>query len=73
MWEGDLFVAALRGQRLWRFRLSADATEVVEGEALLVGEHGRLRQVTQAPDGSLWILTGNGGGDRILRLGPPQG
>jgi glucose/arabinose dehydrogenase len=75
-WEGDLFAAALRGQRLWRLRLDGD--ELVEAEELLVGEAGRLRQVVQAPDGSLWLLTGNRDGrgspteddDRILRLGP---
>jgi glucose/arabinose dehydrogenase/putative cell wall-binding protein len=70
-WEGDLFVAALRGSRLWRFRLTGDAQGLVEDEELLVGEHGRLRQVTQAPDGSLWVLTANGTGDRLLRIGPP--
>ncbi len=72
-WEGDLFVAALRGQRLYRMDLDAGGN-VAGVEALLVGEYGRLRHVTQAPDGSLWILTSNCGGgscsdDRIIRLG----
>ncbi len=79
-WEGDLFLASLRGQRLWRLRLGDDG-EVEEAEALLVGEHGRLRQVVQGPDGALWLLTSNRDGrgspipedDRILRLGPPTG
>ncbi|HVM00862.1 MAG TPA: PQQ-dependent sugar dehydrogenase [Egibacteraceae bacterium] len=73
-WEGDLFVAALRGQRLWRF-----PPDTADAEQLLVGELGRLRHVTKAPDGSLWILTSNRDGrgrpaaddDRIIRLGPP--
>jgi glucose/arabinose dehydrogenase len=75
-WEGDLFVAALRGQRLWRFELEAGA--IVDHEELLVGEHGRLRTVVVAPDGSLWVLTSNrdgrgspaDGDDHVLRLGP---
>jgi glucose/arabinose dehydrogenase len=76
-WEGDLFVAALRGQRLWRLELGSDGA--VEGqEELFVGELGRLRQVVQAPDGSLWVLTSNRDGrgqpaeadDRIVRIGP---
>jgi len=76
-WEGDLFLAALRGERLWR--LDLDEQGAVAGrEQLLVGEAGRLRHVAQAPDGSLWVLTSNrdgrgdpsGDDDRILRLGP---
>ncbi len=69
-WEGDLFAAALRGQRLWRIRIRAGA--VASAEALLTGQHGRLRQVRQAPDGSLWVLSGNGSDDRLLRIGPPS-
>jgi glucose/arabinose dehydrogenase len=75
-WEGELFVAALRGQRLWRFELEDGA--IVDHEELLVGEHGRLRTVVVGPDGSLWALTSNrdgrgsptDGDDRVLRLGP---
>jgi glucose/arabinose dehydrogenase len=78
-WEGDLFVAALRGERLWRLPLTEDGEVDGEPEELYVGEHGRLREVTQAPDGSLWLLTNNtdgrgdprDGDDRILRVGPP--
>lgn len=57
-WEGDLFVAALRGERLWRLELDA-AGNVTGREELLSEEVGRIRNVTQAPDGSLWITTSN--------------
>lgn len=76
-WEGDLFAAGLRGQRLYRIDLDGQG-DVAGIEAMLVGEYGRLRHVTQAPDGSLWILTSNcdgrgecptGNDDRIIRLG----
>jgi len=68
------FVAALRGQRLWAVPLRGE--EVGKPRAHFVGEHGRLRMVAVAPDGSLWLGTsntdGNGkprtGDDRILRL-----
>ena len=78
-WDGDLFVAALRGQRLYRFDLRPDGTVIGAGEELFVGTYGRLRHVEQAPDGSLWILTSNRDGrgspvaddDRIIRIGPP--
>jgi glucose/arabinose dehydrogenase len=76
-WEGTLFVAGLRGQRLWHLTFNADGS-LARREALLEGQFGRLRAVVQAPDGSLWILTSNRDGrgtpiandDRIIRLGP---
>jgi glucose/arabinose dehydrogenase len=70
---GDaLYVAALRGQRLWQVPL----TDPGRPRALLEGEFGRLRTAERAPDGSLWVLTSNRDGrgqpvredDRILRL-----
>lgn len=67
-WEEDFFMAALRGERLWR--LGIEDGEVVEREALLEGEYGRMRHVEQAPDGSLWVLTSNGQDDQIVRLAP---
>jgi glucose/arabinose dehydrogenase len=80
-WEGDLFVAALRGQRLWRLELGPDG-EVTGREELLKDEVGRIRNVVQAPDGSLWVTTSNHDGygspvsdedDRIIRLAPAGG
>ncbi|MEW6636821.1 MAG: PQQ-dependent sugar dehydrogenase [Actinomycetota bacterium] len=78
-WEGDFFMAALRGERLWRLELAEDGT-VAGSEQLLRGEYGRLRHVARAPDGSLWVLTSNRDGrgdpapedDRILRLAPAE-
>jgi glucose/arabinose dehydrogenase len=72
-------LANLRGQRLWRLELAADGT-VAGQEALFVSEYGRLRHVTLAPDGSLWMMTTNRDGrgrpapddDRILRVLPPR-
>ncbi len=71
----DLWVAALRGQRLWRVPLDGSAPQ-----ALLVGDYGRLRAAAAAPDGSLWLLTSNRDGrgdpapadDRVLRLAPAR-
>jgi glucose/arabinose dehydrogenase len=79
-WEGNLFVAGLRGERLWRLVLGSDGS-VTQRETLLQGEYGRLRHVAQAPDGSLWVLTSNRDGrgnpasddDRILRIAPAGG
>jgi glucose/arabinose dehydrogenase len=69
-----LYVAALRGERLWQVPLQGDRTGTPR--ATLQNQYGRLRAVELAPDGSLWILTSNRDGrgdptaadDRILRL-----
>lgn len=69
-----LYVAALRGHRLWRVPLDDPGRPT----ALYEGEFGRLRTVEAAPDGSLWVMTSNRDGrgdptdddDRILRLAP---
>lgn len=72
--DEGVYLAALRGERLWRVPLTDDG--VGTPQALLEGEHGRLRAVEPAPDGSLWVVTGNtdgrgdlrDGDDRILRV-----
>ena len=79
-WEGDLFVTALRGESLWRLELD-ERGNVTDRERLLDGEVGRVRDVAQAPDGSLWVSTSNrdgrgtpaGNDDRIFRLAPAGG
>lgn len=66
--DGRIWIACLRGERLYRID-----TDGSSAEQLLTGEYGRLRLVTEAPDGSLWVLTNNRTGpdyDLILRLTP---
>lgn len=71
---GAVWVAALRGARLWRVPVTADGAG--EPEALFTGEFGRLRTVVRAADGALWLTTSNRDGrgnpgaddDRLLRV-----
>jgi len=72
---GDvLYLACLRGERLWRVKTDGDSV-VGEPVALLQG-NGRLRDAALAEDGTLWVLTNNTDGrgspregdDRVLRF-----
>ena len=70
-----IYMAALRGQRLWEIPLE----DVETSTEYLAHEFGRLREATTAPDGSLWILTNNTDGvgdpgendDLLLRIEEP--
>lgn len=62
-----LYVAALRGQRLWQLRTRG--VIVTGARALFQGSYGRLRAVSAQTDGSLLMTTSNGGDqDRVLRI-----
>jgi glucose/arabinose dehydrogenase len=72
---GDiLYVAALRGQRLWTVPLEDGRVGAPRAE--LRDRYGRLRTVEAAPDGALWLTTSNtdgrgdpaSGDDRVLRF-----
>jgi glucose/arabinose dehydrogenase len=77
--DGALWMAGLRGQRLWRLPV-AGGERTGEPVAYLTERYGRLRTVEVAPDGALWVTTSNtdqatlggtpsrDGDDRILRI-----
>ncbi|MGL5809775.1 MAG: PQQ-dependent sugar dehydrogenase [Nocardioides sp.] len=70
--DGTLWLAALRGERLWRIDVSSGRARAPQG--FFVGAYGRLRTIEVAPNGDLWMLTSNRDGrgdpspadDRIL-------
>ncbi|MEV8622679.1 PQQ-dependent sugar dehydrogenase [Streptomyces sp. NPDC051079] len=74
--RGAVWMAGLRGERLWRIPLSG-AERSGEPEAFLTGEYGRLRTVLATGGGTrLWLVTSETdtrgtpgpGDDKILRL-----
>ncbi len=74
--DGAVYLAALRGQSLWRVPLNADGS-AGEPERLLQGRYGRLRDVLTGPDGRLWVVSNNTsrgtprpGDDRVVSLSP---
>lgn len=62
-WRGQLFSGALAGQTLWRLQLSGNTVAAREAMFASLGE--RFRDVRQAPDGALLLLTDSG---KLMRL-----
>ena len=54
-WKGNLFTTALKFELLVRQEL--DGNKIVHEERLIEEEVGRIRAVTQGPDGLLYLLT----------------
>lgn len=81
--DDTLFMAALRGQRLWGILDGVHVPEgsrglegVVTASAYFEGEFGRIRDVAPGPDGTLWLITNNTDGrgspgpddDRLIEI-----
>lgn len=79
MVNGTLFIAALRGERVWTFDPARPEDE--PWRAALTEEYGRVRDVAAGPDGRLWLLTNNTDGrgqpregdDRLVQPTFPEG
>lgn len=73
--NGAIWLAGLRGERLWRVPLDGTSASAAP-QAFLTGTYGRLRTVAPAGDGRLWLVTSNTDGrgtpkkgdDRVLEL-----
>lgn len=75
--NGSLWMASLRGERLWQIPLNGSEVEAPIDH--LVQGYGRLRTAVAAPNGQLWVTTSNRDGrgnpvaedDRILAVTVP--
>ncbi|WP_329455492.1 PQQ-dependent sugar dehydrogenase [Streptomyces sp. NBC_01497] len=73
--DGSIWMAALRGERLWRIPLDGRESAGAP-QSFLKGKYGRLRTVLSAGGDTLWLVTSNTdtrgkpkrGDDRILLL-----
>ncbi|MEV5872800.1 PQQ-dependent sugar dehydrogenase [Streptomyces sp. NPDC052101] len=72
-----VYMASLRGERLWRVPIDGDTESVGTPTAYYVGTYGRLRTVTKVPGADqLWLSTTNcdnnggaaDGSDKIFRV-----
>ncbi|MGE0597267.1 MAG: PQQ-dependent sugar dehydrogenase [Hyphomonadaceae bacterium] len=65
-WRGDLLVAGLRAPSIVRLEIEG---ERVVGEERLLTDQGRVRDIEEAADGALWVITDEDNG-RVLRVTP---
>jgi aldose sugar dehydrogenase len=76
--KNNFFFGALKGEMI--VRLVMDGRKIVSRDNLLEKQYGRIREVAEAPDGSIYFSTSNRDGrgdatksdDRILRITPAE-
>ena len=68
-WQGDLFIGALVDAEVRRVSLSSG--EFGEETALFSELNARIRDIRQAPDGSIFILT-DGEQGKVVRVAAPS-
>jgi aldose sugar dehydrogenase len=67
-WKGDVLISALAGMQVRRVDL--DGAGKVVGQEVLFAELGaRIRQVAEAPDGAIYLLTDSAEG-KVLKITP---
>ncbi len=66
--KNSLLLALLKGSRLMQLKLNDAQTAIVETKDFFVGEFGRIRAVTQSPEGKVYICTSKGSGDQIVEI-----
>ncbi len=65
-WRGDVFIGALATKRLVRLDMKGG---LVQGEEHLLADRcKRVRDVREAADGSIYVLTNQDGGGEVLRI-----
>ena len=64
-WTGDFVLAGLVQQGIVRVRVTGNSA----AEAARIGLGARIREVEEAPDGSIWVLQ-DGSGGKLIELTP---
>lgn len=65
-WKNSLLLCTLRASRLVQLQLNDAHNSVTSTAEYLTDQFGRLRDICIAPDGKVYICTGNGSDDKIL-------
>ncbi len=65
-WQGSLLVAALKARHV--VRLAVEGNTVTEVETLFAEFGARIRDIREAPDGTLYLLTDDATNGQVIRI-----
>lgn len=66
--KNSLLLSLLKDSKLMQLKLNADQTKIESTKNFYVNEFGRLRAITQSPEGKIYICTSNGSNDKIIEI-----
>lgn len=67
-WKNSILMTTLKDNTLYQLKLSPSGDKVDEITEIIRGIYGRLRDVCVAPDGKVYVATGNGSNDQIISI-----
>ena len=66
--KNSLLLAVLKGSKLMQLKLDATQSKIAGTKDFYVNTYGRIRAVTQSPEGKIYICTSNGSDDKIIEI-----
>ena len=67
-WKNSLLMATLKDNTLYQLQLNTAGDKVEKVKEFYRGQFGRLRDVCVTPDGKVFVCTGNGSNDKVIRI-----
>jgi aldose sugar dehydrogenase len=69
-WKNSLLLAVLKNSELLQLKLNGNGDRIESVKSYYKSTYGRLRDVCVAPDGKVYLITGNGSNDKIIAVSP---
>jgi glucose/arabinose dehydrogenase len=71
-WKNSLLLAVLKDSELLQIKLNTAGDKVEVVNTFYKNDYGRMRDVAISPDGKVYIITSNGGNDKIIEVSKGQ-
>lgn len=71
-WKNSLLLAVLKDSELLQIKLNTTGDKVEVVNTFYKNTYGRMRDVAISPDGKVYIITSNGGNDKIIEVSKGQ-